>query len=992
MSASRFLRAAALAAMTVASAHPKERPGVVEMVDRPGNDAVADQLFDDERHMDNLERLAGALETCAATRGPMEPETLRRLYRLGRVAYEAEDTLAREIFPGLVVAARATLREDDSLRFEILQRAVGVSRRAGNRSAARALLTEARATLARVPGPKLNLELYLRSAEAGLSPRRPLPEQIEILRDEATLAARHVQGPGMSDASNATWRSVFLGQLGRDAESMAAAREARRMLAEVGAAHGYLDIVLDDRDAERAALDGRWEEADDLARRLAIRSEDYRDRFAVGPMSRRTFAPSGYPILALHAVRTGQGDAAWRYLERWRAPHAVDMSMLGAWPDRDAAAWAVYRSAQAGLLEARDRAVEVGFAWSPATWRTTMAWIRARLRVLRLETDYLRRSVPREPSIEEARRALGPRDAMVGWLEVNLGGDPGPSQLPHRMYRWGYVLRPDRPIAWVELLPGVTWKEVQQTDGAWGGVFAVFDRASRWPGRVDLDPELRAQLHAWSKSYFHPLMPHLQGVERIVFAELRYPVNLHSLPDGSYVGEHFDVAMTASGQALTVSPRAGMPLRRARATAALLYPTSAARATVLPVSGPRGIRAPAARADGGASTLADLHYVGGEIRSVASRFGRVMKLTGTLDSIHRLNTIVRSDGMRHFDVVHVAAHTLSSPDPERCAFSLSGAAGGSTRRSDAVLDAEEIFRGWRIDPDLLTLSGCDTGVAAGVGGREAFGFIPIVAAIGGHRVLASVRPVDDEATALLHEALLPSYTGRAAPSPERALREAPGLRAELSRSRRTAPLRAPDLLGALPRIRAALRGFQNGIHPQGQARSCPWARRARRHARGRRSRRSEPVVHDEPDLVPLHRVARPELPPGPQAQRPALGERQARFRPRTVVAVARASVSGLPPRCSFSCQVAKPLTPTSPALPQHAGPRPSRSPDHRPARSPVSSLLELLLDAGDGGKAPASPVRSRVPRPTDRVHERPVPATSVLRGAGLEVAGGRPEA
>ena len=234
--------------------------------------------------------------------------------------------------------------------------------------------------------------------------------------------------------------------------------------------------------------------------------------------------------------------------------------------------------------------------------------------MLRPETNYLYRQTAL-PSIEAAKRALG---RETPWsAEVNLGGDPGPGQAPHRMYRWGYVLRRDRPIAWVELLPGVSVEDQLRIDRSWGDAFPALARASRWPTRVDVDPELREGLRGWSRSWLDPLLPHLQGVERIIFAELRYPVSAHTLPDGSPIGDRFDVAVVPSGQTLAMAPPWKSRAQRGRSVAALLYPDTPHHDRRI-ADDARAIRAPIALADGQSRSPGS--HGSAEIRAVARRF------------------------------------------------------------------------------------------------------------------------------------------------------------------------------------------------------------------------------------------------------------------------------------------------------------------------------------------------------------------------------------
>src|SRR6185436_19223618 len=56
-----------------------------------------------------------------------------------------------------------------------------------------------------------------------------------------------------------------------------------------------------------------------------------------------------------------------------------------------------------------------------------------------------------------------------------------------------------------------------------------------------------------------------------------------------------------------------------------------------------------------------------------------------------------------------------------------------------------------------------------------------------------------------------------------------------------------------------------------------------------------------------------------------------------------------------------------------------------------STLLEVLLEPRDRGRAPRGSVASRVPDAAERVDERPEPRASIARRARLEVSRRRPE-
>jgi CHAT domain-containing protein len=66
-----------------------------------------------------------------------------------------------------------------------------------------------------------------------------------------------------------------------------------------------------------------------------------------------------------------------------------------------------------------------------------------------------------------------------------------------------------------------------------------------------------------------------------------------------------------------------------------------------------------------------------------------------------------------------------------------------------VITAQEILREWRLDADLVTLSGCETGLGKQVSGEGLVGFSHTFIQAGARNLLVSLWQVNDKATALL---------------------------------------------------------------------------------------------------------------------------------------------------------------------------------------------------------------------------------------------------
>jgi CHAT domain-containing protein len=84
---------------------------------------------------------------------------------------------------------------------------------------------------------------------------------------------------------------------------------------------------------------------------------------------------------------------------------------------------------------------------------------------------------------------------------------------------------------------------------------------------------------------------------------------------------------------------------------------------------------------------------------------------------------------------------VNLPDP------LEAAVAG-TRAFDGLLSAKEIVRDWDLEAELVTLSGCETGLGRKVRGEGYIGFSHAFLQAGARSLVVSLWKVDDQATAL----------------------------------------------------------------------------------------------------------------------------------------------------------------------------------------------------------------------------------------------------
>ena len=122
-----------------------------------------------------------------------------------------------------------------------------------------------------------------------------------------------------------------------------------------------------------------------------------------------------------------------------------------------------------------------------------------------------------------------------------------------------------------------------------------------------------------------------------------------------------------------------------------------------------------------------------EIRAIAAFFKtpKPVLLTGAGASEPELNRLAHDGVMREFDVIHLATHGIIDDHvPMRFALLLSGPR--SIRTPDpknsgpddgyGLITAGQIFRTWKLDADLVTLSACQTALGKTSGGEGQIGF------------------------------------------------------------------------------------------------------------------------------------------------------------------------------------------------------------------------------------------------------------------------------
>jgi tetratricopeptide (TPR) repeat protein len=759
-------------------APPSQVRGLLDLVsDDPELDRL-ERLTAQDRHTEAFAQAVDRLTTHAEADGPFAPATLARLQWVAATAAAGGDRdTAEDLFEALLALRRAARPADDLRLAETLLRRGRLARVSDDPALARRFLAEAR-SLAEHGGAPLLLNASIEQAFGSLGLRSDLGEALAGYR-RALAIRRRATGSDFLTADNLTWMAWVLDRLGHEKESERVALQARALLERCGLGGTTLDAALLQLRGDGLAQQGRWEEAAPLYREAAGIYGAARPRH-LGGFARRVCPLDGYEPLALAALRRGDGDEAWTLLESGRAALHRDLLLLG----RDDApgaggAHAALRALRLSLtdrLRDRDRARRSGVtAWSEATWRDTLAILALRARQGTLERAILEADPARAVTLREAQAVLDPRTALIGWLEVDLGGSPSLVSQPRRSWGFGYVIRSSGPVHWAPLWDGRRPPEEESDRDDWGPAFARIRRAASWPLRVAADPELDGGLREWTRRVFDPLQPWLVGVDHLVVEGTRLPVELFRDEQGRGFLDRYTVSYVPSAGVLaSIRPpaRVAPPRRALSLSAAPMWPDAAPPAVLAQADERRDLRQTrnAFRRDGvPLDDLPRLRFAGFEARAVAERFAGATLLQGD-QAEARLRAMAAGSALQDFDVIHLATHTLFDAAPERSGLVLAEHAPAASAEDDGILDAQEILLGWRLHGALVTLSACESGRSAGLWRGEDLGLAPALLASGADRVLVSLWPVDDRATAILMDRF---YTELAAgASPDAALRDA----------------------------------------------------------------------------------------------------------------------------------------------------------------------------------------------------------------------------
>ncbi len=334
------------------------------------------------------------------------------------------------------------------------------------------------------------------------------------------------------------------------------------------------------------------------------------------------------------------------------------------------------------------------------------------------------RGTPLAPDADPLPRvlaALEPGTALLGWLHVALEPDT-PST-------WGYVIDTRDGMRWVRLHPTLRDGEAREP----GDFSLALERAGGWPFPVRDTARLDRLSRRLHREWIAPLLAEAGDARRLVAVPTGplHGVPLEALPDGDglHLGDRFEVSYAPSATLYAW-------LREQDRTA-----------TAPPPSGALLLGDP----DYADPWLAGLPGTRAEVASLADALPGATVLLGAEASEARLRALNESGELSRFRWIHLATHALvDDEDPAASALLL----------CDGRLTAREIVSEWRLDADLVSLSGCRTGLGRRTAGEGFVGLTHAFLRAGARSLLVSLWPVEDTATSLLMGRFFDNLAGR----------------------------------------------------------------------------------------------------------------------------------------------------------------------------------------------------------------------------------------
>ena len=350
-------------------------------------------------------------------------------------------------------------------------------------------------------------------------------------------------------------------------------------------------------------------------------------------------------------------------------------------------------------------------------------------------------------SLEIIQTSLAEDTAIVGWLTVELVRDVPRS--------WSYVIRHRGPVRWKAL--DIDAEMLRRSEDL-GRLLA---QSGAWPFSIRDTSRLDDLTWFVAANWIHPSLEDLDGVRRLI-----------ALPSGPLLGVPLSALPATNGGtldesfAISYAPSASIHARLERRAR---YPSLMQGGALLvgdpPVSGESLTPLPGAR---------------GEVQELADVFPTATILLGSDARETTLERMSREGELASYRWLHLATHALvDEAHPDRSSLVLAGRGGvpapavpdAQPVPGDGLLTASEIVQNWRLNADLVTLSGCRTALGRPSPGEGYIGLAHAFLRAGARSLLVSLWPVDDDATRLLMEHFYGILLGGDHVEPAEALRQ-----------------------------------------------------------------------------------------------------------------------------------------------------------------------------------------------------------------------------
>ncbi len=479
-----------------------------------------------------------------------------------------------------------------------------------------------------------------------------------------------------------------------------------------------------------------------------------RARLRVGAgLARARFQASPYRRLAALRAARGEGLAAWNAVERAHARALADMLLAAGKRELSDEALAredSLRTLMADLERRLNALRSAGLSGAAADADSFFQETRRHLLLAESawatvhEADAGRDEVlaGQTSGLTLVQRSLCARTALVGWLQATLA--------PGEPVCWAYAIRDTGAVIWVRLGADASNEDSLSLTQA----PRLYRRALMTAGDCalpvrDLSPVAPLARRA-CELWLSPLLRHLEDVDRLIVVPsgplLGCPLEALIDEGGAYLDERYTISYVPSATILVwlrqQKSRAQDPdVRRALLVGDPLLRDG--RFTPLPATRE-------------------------EVAATSVFFPECTSLLGSEASEPRLSALAEGGALSRYDLLHFATHALvddnrperscivlaQAPDPDPLAAALAG-----ERIYDGLLSVAEIAREWRLDCDLVTLSGCRTGLGREAHGEGHIGFVHAFLQAGARNLLVSLWRVEDRAAALLMKRFYENATG-----------------------------------------------------------------------------------------------------------------------------------------------------------------------------------------------------------------------------------------